>query len=324
MRHRFALAIALGLVLSGSLAGRASAYSWPLEPFDHPHALRASFGDPRTVYAEEFGLAGLDGPGKFSFHNGVDIAASPGTPVYPVMSGRAQLLGSSSAVVVRSPDGHVFQYYHVLPAIFPGEQVMAGDTLLGWIADWSNHLHFAEISHGRVANPLQSGHLTPYGDTTAPEITSVEFRTPAGLELDPYSLHGRVDLIAEAHDTLSIRVPGLAAPRPVAPAALTWWVTTLAGELVVPLSRPVDFRASLPSNLDFWRVYARGTYQNLPSFGGHAQRDLVGRYRFRLAPRLFDTRQLENGGYVLHVAATDERGNRTAVTRRLTIQNAAS
>src|SRR5436189_5077890 len=74
---------------SSTRRGRAAtAYSWPVKPFDRPHPVRGSFGDPRTVF---FGPPTqrtlLSGAGSFQFHDGVDISAPGGTAVYPVEAG---------------------------------------------------------------------------------------------------------------------------------------------------------------------------------------------------------------------------------------------
>jgi hypothetical protein len=47
-------------------------YSWPLQPFDRAHPVRAFFNDPRISGATK------------AFHFGVDISAPNGTPVYAV------------------------------------------------------------------------------------------------------------------------------------------------------------------------------------------------------------------------------------------------
>ena len=66
----------------------ASAYSWPFKPFNKQHPIRGFFGDPRTVYENGILAGGFDGPGIFSFHQGIDISAPDGTPIYPVETGR--------------------------------------------------------------------------------------------------------------------------------------------------------------------------------------------------------------------------------------------
>src|SRR5262249_10505266 len=64
-------------------------YPWPIRPFHEQHPIRGNFGDPRTISTDAFGIDGLGLPGDYSFHNGVDISALAGTPVYPVVSGIA-------------------------------------------------------------------------------------------------------------------------------------------------------------------------------------------------------------------------------------------
>jgi murein DD-endopeptidase MepM/ murein hydrolase activator NlpD len=85
-------------------------YSWPLEPFDCRHPARAFFGDPR-----------IGGGGGSSFHDGVDISAPDGTPVYAVAPGCVSL-GGPQIVVVVTP-GRSFGYWHVVPAVRSGAQV---------------------------------------------------------------------------------------------------------------------------------------------------------------------------------------------------------
>ena len=311
------------VVAGGSLgagAGTAFAYSWPITPFFQPHPITSFFGDPRTIYDEYYaGGAALNGPGRFSFHNGVDIPAPEGTPVYPVVSGRAHLL-SGTAVVVRASRRRVFQYYHVLPIVTNGEWVYARRTVIGYVLGWAKHVHLAEIDRGHVTNPLLPGHLAPYADTTKPVVSSLVFRNATGQELDPLALHGAVDIVASAYDTPPLALPGVAVPLPVAPAALSWSLTTPDGRAAISLRTTVDFRVTLPFNRDFWLVYARGTYQNNPTFGGHPRR-LRGRYLYHLEPSLFDTALVPNGAYVLTVTATDERGNTGTLVMPVAVVN---
>ena len=58
-----------------AVASGASAYPWPFKPFNKQHPIRGFFGDPRTVFENGVLSGGFDGPGFFSFHQGVDIAA---------------------------------------------------------------------------------------------------------------------------------------------------------------------------------------------------------------------------------------------------------
>ncbi len=98
-RSLVALAACLGAL---ALAGGASAYGWPVRPFDKPHPIRGGFGDPRTVFLLGFLADPWSGPGSFSFHNGIDISAPAMAPVYPVTSGIAHI-GVSAEIDVESP-----------------------------------------------------------------------------------------------------------------------------------------------------------------------------------------------------------------------------
>jgi murein DD-endopeptidase MepM/ murein hydrolase activator NlpD len=70
------------------------AYGWPVAPFDEAHPVRANFGDPRTRFdGPDTADTLIEGDGTFSFHQGVDISARDGSPVYAVASGRSRALG---------------------------------------------------------------------------------------------------------------------------------------------------------------------------------------------------------------------------------------
>src|SRR5690349_24848488 len=109
-------ALLLVIIVALGWAGTASAYNWPFKPFTKQHPIRGFFGDPRTVYENGVLAGGFDGPGVFSFHQGIDIAAPNGTPVYPVMSGTAHYLGASVLNVAVGQINGVdvtFQYFHL-------------------------------------------------------------------------------------------------------------------------------------------------------------------------------------------------------------------
>src|SRR5438270_9044163 len=110
------LLLGLAVALACAAAASAKPYGWPLRPFHEQHAIRGFFGDPRTVFMDSLTHDGLEGPGSFSFHNGLDISAPDGTDVYPVVSGIVHLL-DAAAVKVETLDGRTFQYYHVIPYV---------------------------------------------------------------------------------------------------------------------------------------------------------------------------------------------------------------
>jgi hypothetical protein len=316
---RLGLAL-LGLAAALAVASGVSAYSWPIKPFGKQHPIRGFFGDPRTVFENGVLAGGFDGPGIFSFHQGIDISAPDGTPIYPVVSGTAHYLGAATLNVDAGPD-LVFQYFHIVPVVGEGQQVVAKRTILGYVQPPFAHVHLTEIDAGRPVNPLQKGHLAPYVDRTRPTIRDVLFQNQAGMIQTGLGICGRVALAVDALDTPPVAVPGKFRGLPVAPALVRWTVMRLDGTVVVPWTTAVDFRSTLPGNGRFADVYAKGTYENAPRFGSHQYTSMPGRYLFLLSPN-YDTTQLRNSVYELTVLAADVRGNRAVATRRFSVLNA--
>jgi murein DD-endopeptidase MepM/ murein hydrolase activator NlpD len=296
----------------------ASAYPWPIKPFQRQHPIRANFGDPRTRFWNTMLTDGLQGPGLFQFHNGIDIAAPEGTPVYPVVSGTARLI-DGAAVVVRSP-GHKFQYFHIHPAIHNGQHVLAQRTVLGYVIHAANHVHLTEIRGRRVWNPLAQGGIAPYADRTTPQVDAIFARPLTSLvPIESNTLCGRVSLVAAAHDTPPLAVPGTFAGYPVSPAEVTWSLTLLDGLTYVPTLFAADFRTTLPLVANFWNVYARGSYQNAPRFSNQ-QFQMPGRFLYNLMST-FDTRSYPNGTYEVRVHVGDMRGNWSDGVQQFRIEN---
>ena len=316
MRASNSLLLSLVVALAG--AGGAQAYSWPLKPFNRQHPIGGNFGDPRMTFLLTLGQNGLEGPGAFSFHNGIDIHARPGTPVYPIASGVAHLL-NGTAVAVRTRGRPTFQYFHLKLAVHNGQRVRRQKTVLGYITTWAKHVHLSEIARGRALNPLERGRIAPYVDSTRPRVRDVIFRDPRGRELGTLGVRGRIDIFADAYD-LPEPLPGFTLRLPVAPAEVSWTLRRTGGR-VVRRGNPVDFQGFVPPNSRFWRVYGRGTYPNGPVFGGQLYKKMPGRYLFRLTPRGLDTRRLRDGTYVLHVTARDVRGNHGSLTRQFNVAN---
>src|SRR5262245_33728856 len=170
----------------GSLHARPT-YGWPLKPFNRPHAVRAYLNDPRIL-----------GPAR-SFHFGIDISVAKGrqVPVYAVEAGTASLV-NAFAIMVRG--ARHFEYWHVIPAVRPGEHVRR-HQLIGRSMGW-NHIHFAEYAGGNWINPLRPGGLGPYSDTTVPTVTSVTFERN-GVARDLEHVTGTSSVILEALATAS-------------------------------------------------------------------------------------------------------------------------
>jgi murein DD-endopeptidase MepM/ murein hydrolase activator NlpD len=296
----------------------AFAYPWPIKPFHQQHPIRANFGDPRTRFWNTLLTDGLQGPGLFQFHNGIDIAAPEGTPVYPVISGTASLI-DGAAVLVRSP-GHKFQYFHIHPDVRNGQHVIAQRTVLGTVIHAANHVHLTEIRGRRVWNPLARGGIAPYIDRTTPTIDEIFVRPTGSLvPLSTETVCGTVSLVVAAHDTPPLRVPGTFAGYPVSPASVTWSLALVDGLVYVPPIAAADFRTTLPVVRNFWNVYARGTYQNAPRFSNQ-QFSMPGNFLYNLSSA-FDTRSYPNGLYEVRVHVSDMRGNWSDAAQRFRIEN---
>lgn len=304
-------------------ARTASAYGWPIKPFDQPHPVRGSFGDPRTVFTgPPTQRTLLTGGGSFSLHFGIDVSAPDGTAVYPVASGTVTTV-TRDWVEVAGSDGSSFQYWHIAPTVTRGRHVEARVDVLGRILRSCGHVHLSEFDQGVIVNPLAPGHLTPYSDTTVPTVASLSFRrTVTGDDLMPELLRGRVEILVTAFDEPTMKVPRPWSDLPVTPALLEWTVrSATTGRIAVPTRVAYDVRDRLPARADFWRVYARGTHQNMSVFGKHYSYMQPGRYVFRLAPEGLDTRTLADGVYELVVTATDIRGNHDSLSVRFSIHN---
>jgi hypothetical protein len=304
--QRLALVLLTALVTALLGAPAAGAYGWPVVPFHEQHPIRGYFGDPRTIYWDPYAPDRFPENGEVSFHNGVDIVADAGAPVYPVVSGVVRR-AAGERVTVQIEDGRMFQYVHIEPTVGAGERVRSGLTVLGHVTFLAEHVHLTEISPaGRPVDPLLPGHLEPYYDFTVPRVRGIQLRNGGGREVNPYDLRGGVVAVADAFDEPAMAVPAPWEGVPVSPAFVHWSLQTRAGR-VVKRATAVDFRARLPRNGRFWRVYARGTYQNHPRFAAHQYPGMPGRYLYRLGT--VNTQSVKDGVYVLRVTAGDTRGN---------------
>jgi hypothetical protein len=298
-----AIVAALTAALVAAAPAQA-AYHWPLKPFNRRHPVRAYFGDPRIVGHEE---------ARGTFHFGIDISAPNGTAVYATLDGVAGRNPLHPDVVVVSNDrGATHEYWHVIPAVRPGDRVVAFRTIVGHVeAPWG-HVHFSEREGGVYVNPLRPGALEPYRDGTKPTIHCISLERNGRAVGDRVS--GRIDIVAEAWDDTPLLVPAPWSDKPVSPALVEW---RLAGNRELASSRwhvAADFRDTLPT-VPFTSVYARWTRQNHPwGRGGR------GRYRYELACGL-DTRGLRNGTYHVVVLARDTAGNETQSSRTFTVAN---
>jgi hypothetical protein len=302
--------------------GSTGAYPWPLKPFNKAHPVRGNFGDPRTRFAEPRSAAALLGDGVFSFHQGVDINAPDGTPVYPVASGKITRV-LEERVTVACGNGRSFQYWHIEPVVRVGQRADAGKTILGRIQPLREHVHLTHLENGKAVNPLAPGHLAPYRDATRPSVLRIRVRSVAGRDGPARRLSGRLFFVVEVFDWPALPVQGRwHAGYPVTPALITWRIER-GSRIVVPERVAWDVRRTVPKNDRFWAVFARGTYQNWPVFDSQHHRFVRGKLLFKLSARPFDTRTLADGAYELVVTAEDTVGNRDVGRLRFTTDNSS-
>ena len=295
----------------GAVAAADEPYPWPLRPFHQQHPVRGFFGDPRNLVSNVQQPLNPDSPGRFSFHNGIDIYAAPDQKVYPVVSGRARV-ANAQEVVVRTRDGRTFQYWHVTPLVRTGSWVIASKTVLGTAIPSRGHLHLTEIRGTCVVNPLAAGHLAPYQSTTQPQVVSLSAVGPTGVLLNPKQIAGPVGLVVQAQDQTPLPVPPPWENLPVTPAVVKWRLTRTDVGVVVPWTYAADYAVTIPPSRDYWRVYADGTHQN---FVGRTQSQLPGTYSFRLTP---PGTNLAPGKYTVAVQVSTAGGNHT--TARLSFR----
>jgi hypothetical protein len=133
-------------------------------------------------------------------------------------------------------------------------------------------------------NPLAPGHIGPYADGTKPRVIGISFRrSEGGPELLPEYLQGRVEVIASAVDYPTMQVPGDWRNLPTTLTLVTWRIERSEnGRVAVPEHTAWDVRQRLPSNTDLWRIYARGTHQNMTVFRPHYSWLHPGAYLFKL------------------------------------------
>ena len=211
--------------------------------------------------------------------------------------------------MVQRLDGVRFEYWHVIPAVRPGQVAVAYRTVIGRIAAPWAHVHFSEVRGGRYVNPLRAHAMGPYADDTRPVVGELRPERH-GRPLEG-AVGGVVELVTGAADTPVLPLPPAWSRAVLTPALVRWRIVGEDGGRATPWRTAFDVRSQLPA-APFASVFATGTRQNRPNRPGW--------YRFYLA-HAWDTRGLRNGDYTVQVRTADVRGNARVAERPITIRN---
>ena len=118
---------------------------------------------PYYTLTSPFGMRVHPISGKWKMHNGVDMAAAQGTPIYAAKSGKVtvtsfQAGGAGYYVSINHGDGFSSVYMHMTHYIVsPGQYVTAGQVI-GYVGSTGGstgpHLHFGISYNGSYVNPM--------------------------------------------------------------------------------------------------------------------------------------------------------------------------
>ncbi len=118
---------------------------------------------PYYTLTSPFGMRVHPISGKWKMHNGVDMAAAQGTPIYAAKSGKVtvasyQAGGAGYYVSINHGDGFSSVYMHMTHFIVsPGQYVTTGQVI-GYVGSTGGstgpHLHFGISYNGTYVNPM--------------------------------------------------------------------------------------------------------------------------------------------------------------------------
>ena len=255
------------------------------------------------------------------FHDGVDIGGSAGTDVFAVVGGTVVAVQSDATgstgdgfVTIQMASGR-FTYFHILPnatTLALNSSVQTGQ-FLGTIASIAHpHLHFKETDlSGNVLNPLRAGALTPYSDTTLPQVLSVQLlnaNAPAGSPPIGPAVGASVpalDIRAQAHDLQSLGSQNVG----------VYQIGYQIGNLDTgnqTSNFPEQTYLTIPSGLIFSPGNAYDTTISQGGFNGIFQFDYFASNPINAQTPL-SLGSLADGHYQICVLAADIKGNQNAV-----------
>lgn len=129
----------------------------------HLFHIRTIFQTPVIgTYTSFYGLRHDPLFGSMAFHNGVDIQAHAGSPIYPVTKGMVISSkwhdGYGLTITIQHNDGYISTYGHCLASNVSRGDWVTRDTIIGKVGSTGRstgpHLHFIMQRHGQNLNPL--------------------------------------------------------------------------------------------------------------------------------------------------------------------------
>src|SRR5205807_1317254 len=116
-----------------------------------------------------------------------------------------------------------FEYWHLRWNVTLGQNVVAEQTVLGWIEKPFDHVHLGEVDGNHGINPLMRGRMAPYADHTTPRVVALDIEHGDSVDLTQGGPVARGDKLAiEATDEPAMPVPGPFAGMPQTPALVEW------------------------------------------------------------------------------------------------------
>ena len=99
--------------------------------------------------------------GKRTFHGGLDMAASQGTPIYPALDGKVTAVGFNSTygnyVIISHHSGYKTLYAHMSTVNCKKGNFVYTNTMIGRVGSTGMstgpHLHFTVYKNGKTVNP---------------------------------------------------------------------------------------------------------------------------------------------------------------------------
>ena len=133
---------------TGSNTGTSTTVTW-LRPCSY------------IMVSSPFGLREIPTAGASTYHQGIDLAAPAGTPIYATRTGVVTIATYSNSagwyVSINHGDGYSSIYMHMTSYVVSSGQAVSAGQLIGYVGSTGistgPHLHFGIAKNGRYVNP---------------------------------------------------------------------------------------------------------------------------------------------------------------------------